>query len=106
MVEKIMLSDKEYEYLTKEIAIGVGVGIGIVSGMVLEDIVLGFSAGGVIGIIVSFVYSYDIVPFAIIIIILLVINFFTIFIFLLWVNNIIFAGGNEIKEYFCEQGIF
>lgn len=32
---------------------------------------------------VSFVYSYDIVPFAIIIIILLVINFFTIFIFLL-----------------------
>ena len=60
MVEKIMLSDKEYEYLTKEIAIGVGVGIGIgiVSGMVLEDIVLGFSAGGVIGIIVSFVYSY------------------------------------------------
>ena len=51
MVEKIMLSDKEYEYLTKGIAIGVG--IGIVSGMVLEDIVLGFSAGGVIGIIVS-----------------------------------------------------
>ena len=45
MVEKIMLSDKEYEYLTKGIAIGVG--IGIVSGMVLEDIVLGFSAGGV-----------------------------------------------------------
>ena len=33
MVEKIMLSDKEYEYLTKGIAIGVG--IGIVSGMVL-----------------------------------------------------------------------
>ena len=58
MLEKIMLSDTEYEYLTKEIAIGVGVGIGIVSGMVLEDIVLGFSAGGVIGIIVSFVYSY------------------------------------------------
>ena len=56
MVEKIMLSDKEYEYLTKGIAIGVG--IGIVSRMVLEDIVLGFSAGGVIGIIVSFVYSY------------------------------------------------
>ena len=56
MVEKIMLSDKEYEYLTKGIAIGVG--IGIVSGMVLEDIVLGFSAGGVIVIIVSFVYSY------------------------------------------------
>ena len=56
MVEKIMLSDKEYEYLTKGIAIGIG--IGIVSGMVLEDIVLGFSAGGVIGIIESFVYSY------------------------------------------------
>ena len=35
-----MLSDKEYEYLTKGIAIGIG--IGIVSGMVLEDIVLGF----------------------------------------------------------------
>lgn len=56
MVEKIILSDKDYEYLTKGIASGVG--IGTLSGLLLEDIVLGFAAGGVIGIIASFIYSY------------------------------------------------
>ena len=56
MVEKIMLSDKDYEYLTKGIASGVG--IGTIIGMLLQDIILGFAAGGVIGIILSFVYSY------------------------------------------------
>ena len=54
MVEKIMLSDKDYEYLTKGIASGVG--IGTIIGMLLQDIILGFAAGGVI--ILSFVYSY------------------------------------------------
>ena len=47
MVEKIMLSDKDYEYLTKGIASGVG--IGTIIGMLLQDIILGFAAGGVIG---------------------------------------------------------
>ncbi|MEN8079326.1 hypothetical protein ABFP60_20425 [Clostridioides difficile] len=56
MVEKIILSDKDYEYLTKGIASGVG--IGTLIGLLLEDIVLGFAAGGVIGIIASFIYSY------------------------------------------------
>ena len=56
MVEKIMLSDKDYEYLTKGIASGVG--IGTIIGMLLQDIILGFAAGGVIGIILSFVYCY------------------------------------------------
>ena len=54
MVEKIMLSDKDYEYLTKGLAGGVG--IGIIIGAIAE--ILGFAAGGVIGIILSFVYSY------------------------------------------------
>ena len=56
MVEKIMLSDKDYEYLTTGIASGVV--IGTIIGMLLQDIILGFAAGGVIGIILSFVYSY------------------------------------------------
>lgn len=56
MVEKMMLSDKDYEYLTKGIAAGVG--IGTIIGMLLQDIILGFAAGGVLGIILAFVYSY------------------------------------------------
>ena len=56
MVEKIMLSDKDYEYLTKGIASGVG--IGTIIGMLLQDIILGFAAGVVIVIILSFVYYY------------------------------------------------
>ena len=56
MVDKIILSDKDYEYLTRGIASGVG--IGTVVGLILENIVLGFAAGGVVGIILSFIYSY------------------------------------------------
>lgn len=56
MVDKIILSDEEYEYLTRGIASGVG--IGTIVGLLLENIVLGFAAGGVVGIILSFIYSY------------------------------------------------
>ena len=56
MVEKIMLSDKDYEYLTKGIASGVG--IGTIIGMLKQAVQACSKAGGVIGIILSFVYSY------------------------------------------------
>ena len=56
MIEKIILSDEDYEYLTKGIAIGVG--IGTLVGLLLENVILGFALGGVIGIILSFIYSY------------------------------------------------
>ena len=56
MIEKIILSEQDYEYLTKGIAIGVG--IGTLVGLLLENVILGFASGGVIGIILSFIYSY------------------------------------------------
>lgn len=56
MIEKIILSDQDYEYLTKGIVIGVGVGILV--GLLLENVIFGFASGGVIGIISSFIYSY------------------------------------------------
>lgn len=55
MLEKIILSDKDYEYLTKGIAMGVG--LGIVIGIIIGNITLSFAAGGVIGIIGAFIYS-------------------------------------------------
>ena len=56
MLEKLILSDKDYEYLTKGIAIGVG--IGIIIGIIAENVTLCFAGGGVIGIISAFIYSY------------------------------------------------
>ena len=55
MLEKLILSDKDYDYLTKGIAIGVI--LGVIVGTIIENIVLGFSAGGVFGIIIAFIYS-------------------------------------------------
>lgn len=55
MLEKIMLSDKEYENLAKGIAIGVG--IGIIIGTIFDNAVFFFAAGGVLGIIGSLIYS-------------------------------------------------
>ena len=55
MLEKIILSDQEFEYLTKGIAFGVG--IGTLIGLLLENAILGFSFGGVSGII-SLIYSH------------------------------------------------
>ncbi|ATD54040.1 hypothetical protein [Clostridium chauvoei] len=49
MLEKISLSDEEYDYLAKGIAIGVGIGIFV--GVLMGDVILGFSAGGVLGIL-------------------------------------------------------
>ena len=56
MIEKIILSDQDYEYLTKGIAGGVG--IGTLLGLLLENVIFGFALGGVIGIILSLIYSY------------------------------------------------
>lgn len=56
MLEKLILSDKDYEYLTKGIAMGVG--IGTLIGMILKNIIFGFSVGGVIGIIIALSYSF------------------------------------------------
>lgn len=56
MIEKIILSDQDYEYLTKGIASGIG--IGTLVGLLLENVILGFDSGGVIGIILSLIYSY------------------------------------------------
>lgn len=54
-MEKFMVSEEEYEYLTKGIAIGVGIGIFI--GTFVGNILLTFAAGGVIGIIGGLIYS-------------------------------------------------
>ena len=56
MLEKFMLSDKDYEYLTKGIACGVG--LGTILGIIIDDIILGFSFGGVVGILIGCIYSY------------------------------------------------
>ena len=56
MLDKIVLSDKEYEYLTKGIAGGAG--IGILVGLFIENVPLAFALGGVMGIIAAFIYSY------------------------------------------------
>lgn len=55
ILEKMILSDKDYEYLTKGIAIGIG--IGTLVGIVIENVTLAFAAGGVIGILTAFIYS-------------------------------------------------
>ena len=54
-MEKFMLSEEGYEYLTKGIAIGVG--IGIFAGAFLGNIIFTFAVGGVIGMISGLIYS-------------------------------------------------
>lgn len=54
-LEKMILSDKDYEYLTKGIAVGVGTGVLI--GTIIGNVTLTFAAGGVIGILSAFIYS-------------------------------------------------
>jgi hypothetical protein len=56
IIEKISLTDKENEHLAKGIAIGVG--LGVVLGIIIDNITLGFSFGGVIGIVASLGYSF------------------------------------------------
>lgn len=55
MWEKLILNEKDYEYLSKGIAIGVG--IGIILGAITGEIILFFSLGGVLGIIGGTVIS-------------------------------------------------
>lgn len=56
MLEKLILSDKDYDYLAKGIALGAGVGISL--GIFIDDIILAFSACTVIGIVFSLGYSF------------------------------------------------
>lgn len=55
MLEKISLSDREYEMVTKGIAIGVG--SGILLGAIVGKITLFFALGGVCGVIFSLIYA-------------------------------------------------
>lgn len=55
MWKKLILSEKDYEYLTKGLAVGVG--IGIIVGSIAENILLFFALGGVLGIIGATVFS-------------------------------------------------
>lgn len=55
-MEKLILSDQDYDYLAKGIALGAG--IGILLGFFTHNIILTFSAGSVIGIISALGYSF------------------------------------------------
>lgn len=55
MWRKLVLSEKDYEYLAKGIASGVG--IGTIIGAIAGDVILFFSIGGVVGIIVATILS-------------------------------------------------
>ncbi len=56
MLEKLILSDQDYDYLAKGIALGAG--MGILLGIFIDDIVLAFSAGTFLGIVFSLGYSF------------------------------------------------
>lgn len=51
---KLILKEKDYEILTKGIASGVG--IRILIGVIVGEVILLFSLGGVIGIIISSIF--------------------------------------------------
>ena len=55
MWKKLILSEKDYEYLTKGLAAGVG--LGIIIGSMAENILLFFALGGVLGIIGATIFS-------------------------------------------------
>lgn len=54
-MKKIILSDKEYEYLTKGI-VG-GICLGIIIGLIIGDVIFFFSLGGIIGIVSAIIFS-------------------------------------------------
>ncbi|WP_243190685.1 hypothetical protein [Clostridium gallinarum] len=56
LVEKLVLSEQDYDYLAKGIALGAGCGIFI--GVFVNDIILSFSACTVLGIVLSLMYSF------------------------------------------------
>jgi uncharacterized membrane protein YoaK (UPF0700 family) len=55
-IERLILSEEDYDYLAKGIAIGAGVGVLI--GLFVDNIILSFSAFTALGIIVSVAYSF------------------------------------------------
>ncbi len=55
MLEKIILSDKECEHLTKSIAGGVGIGLAL--GAMVNNPQFWFALGGVVGIVFSLIYT-------------------------------------------------
>ncbi|MGL5352885.1 MAG: hypothetical protein ACRDA5_06105 [Clostridium sp.] len=56
MLEKIEITEEDYECLAKGIAIGVG--IGILVGAFFDNVVFTFALGGVAGILISLGCSY------------------------------------------------
>jgi len=54
--KKLILSEKDYEYLTKGLASGVG--IGIITGSLVGDVLFFFALGGVLGIIGAGIFSF------------------------------------------------
>lgn len=54
MLDKMILSDKECEHLTKSIAGGVGLGLAL--GAIINNPQLFFALGGVVGIIFSLIH--------------------------------------------------
>ena len=56
MLKKLILSEKDYEYLTKGLASGVG--LGIIIGALAGDILFFFALGGVLGIIGASIFSF------------------------------------------------
>ena len=54
MLGKLILKEKDYEILTKGIVSGVG--IGILIGVISGEVILLFSLGGVVGIIISSIF--------------------------------------------------
>ena len=56
MWKKLILSEKDYEYLTKGLASGVG--LGIIIGSISGDVLFFFALGGVLGIIGSSIFSF------------------------------------------------
>ena len=55
MWKKLILSEKDYEYLTKGLASGVG--LGIIIGSLAGDVLFFFALGGVLGIICATIFS-------------------------------------------------
>ena len=54
-MNKLIVTDNQYEIITKGIAFGTG--IGTLLGLILNNIVFNFSLGGVLGVLIAYVYS-------------------------------------------------
>jgi hypothetical protein len=54
--EKLFLTDKDYEYVTKGLAIGIG--IGIIIGALFGEILFFFSFGGAMGIVGANIFAF------------------------------------------------